>query len=89
MGGGAKSKLWCTIKSSVLKKTIVTLKENETACLGSAIFAGLGIGVFTSTAEASNKIVSLNKVYKPKRLGYKAIYADYKKKEKKLMKIFK
>lgn len=88
MGGGARSKLWCTIKSSVLKKAIVTLKENETACLGSAIFAGVGIGVFDSVIEASTSIVSVNKIYKPKRLGYKAIYADYKKKEKKLMKLF-
>ena len=27
MGGGAKSKLWCSIKSNVLNKKIVTLKR--------------------------------------------------------------
>lgn len=89
MGGGAKSKVWCEIKSSVTSKTIVTLNENETACLGSAMFAGVGIGVFDSVESAADKIVSTNKVYKADENEYKEIYADYKQKEKKLMEIFR
>ena len=89
MGGGAKSKLWCSIKSSLLKKKIVTLKQNETACLGSAIFAGVGIGQFKSPIEASEKIVATDKTYQVEDLAYEQVYADYKVKEKKLMEIFK
>lgn len=88
MGGGAKSKLWCGIKSSVLDKRIVTLNENETACLGSAIFAGVGIGVFNDSVSAVNQIVGTNKTYQPTEQGYKEIYADYKEKEKRLMDLF-
>jgi xylulokinase len=88
MGGGAKSPIWCTIKSNLLKKRIVTLKQNETACLGSAIFAGVGIGAFSSPVSATQKIVGKNLIYQSQDSNYDAIYADYKAKEKKLMEIF-
>ena len=89
MGGGARSKLWCSIKSSVLGKEIITLKENETACLGSAIFAGVGIGVFNDVVTATEKIVAPNKSYKGGYDGYDALYSDYKQIESKLLEIFK
>ena len=88
MGGGAKSKLWCNIKSNVLNKKIITLKENETACLGSAIFAGVGIGTFESVEKATEKLVNKNLSYSPNQSEYENLYIDYKKKEKKIMQIF-
>ena len=88
MGGGAKSDLWCNIKSAVTGKTIVTLKQNETACLGSAMFAGVGIGVYQSVESASERIVATNKVYNNNDQEYAEIYKDYKQKEKQLMQIF-
>lgn len=88
MGGGAKSKLWCEIKSSTVNKRIVTLKQNETACLGSAIFAGVGTGVFESVQQAAEKIVGINKSYEPVYSEYEDVYKDYKIKEKKIMEIF-
>lgn len=88
MGGGAKSKIWCNIKSSVTGKTIVTLKQNETACLGSAMFAGVGIGVFESVEKAADKIVALNKTYTADVAEYAEIYKAYKEKEQKIMGIF-
>ncbi len=88
MGGGARSKLWCNIKSSVLNKNIATLKENETACLGSAIFAGVGIGAFDSIESAVTNLVKKNLIYQPSNSNYKNLYEDYKEKEKKILKIF-
>jgi xylulokinase len=88
MGGGAKSKLWCNIKSSVLDKKVVTLKQNETACLGSAMFAGVGIGVFESVEKASEKLVALDKTYYADKTEYQSVYAEYKQAEKKIMKLF-
>ena len=35
MGGGANSSLWCQMKADMTGKTMVTLENNETACLGS------------------------------------------------------
>lgn len=89
MGGGANSKLWCEIKAEVLNKKVITLKENETACLGSAIFAGIGSGIYADTATATDKIVQKNKEYMPKENGYAALYTDYKDKEKKITEIYK
>ena len=85
MGGGANSKIWCEIKSSVTGKKVVTLKENETACLGSAIFAGIGIGIFKDTVEATDKLVETNKSYIGTMVEYKNLYKEYKEKEKSLI----
>lgn len=89
MGGGAKSDLWCNIKAEVLNKKVITLKENETACLGSAIFAGTGSGIFKDTKYATDRIVQKNKEYVPKEDGYSVLYKDYKDKEKKITEVYK
>jgi len=77
MGGGANSELWCQIKSDMTGKKLVTLKNKETACLGSAILAGVGIGVFGSVKEACERIVKTDKVYSPSGLNYKNTYENY------------
>ena len=88
MGGGANSKLWCNIKSAVLDKKIVTLKENETACLGSAIFAGVATGVFSSVESACEKLISVKNEYIATSENYDNLYKEYKIKEEKLINIF-
>lgn len=90
MGGGAKSDIWCNVKSAVLGKKIRTLKENETACLGSALFAGVGTKVYKDIFDAV-KVVGFNKEYSADRKWqeeYKTQYAEYKNKEKKLIEIY-
>ena len=89
MGGGANSKLWCEIKAEVLQKKVITLKENETACLGSAIFAGIGSGIYEDSISATEKIVRKNKEHAPTENEYTKLYSDYKEKEKKITEIYK
>ncbi len=76
MGGGANSELWCQMKADVTGKTLMTLKNKETACLGSAILAGVGIGFFESVEEAC-KGIELNKVYKPNDVNYEEGYKKF------------
>ena len=76
------------IKSKVLSKDVVTLKENETACLGSAIFAGVGIGAYENIESATAKLVKKNLTYKAQPSNYDVLYSDYKQKESKIMQIF-
>ena len=76
MGGGASSPLWCQMKSDMTKKKLVTLKNKETACLGAAILAGVGVGAFASVEEAAKKI-ELDKVYAPKDTDYSECYERY------------
>lgn len=77
MGGGANSPLWCQMKADMTGKTLVTLKNNETACLGGAILAGVGTGVFNSV-EAVLDLIEIKTKYVPQNVDYSAAYENYK-----------
>ena len=47
-GGGARSKLWSSIISDVLSIPVVVPEVVETETRGSAILAGLGVGLLSS-----------------------------------------
>lgn len=85
MGGGATSPLWCQIKADMTSRRIVTLKNKETACLGSAILAGVGAGIFDSVRSACEKTVALDKVYSPAGADYEKCYENFKKAEEKIL----
>ena len=76
MGGGATSPLWCQMKSDMTGKKLVTLKNKETACLGGAILAGVGTGVFESVEKACEKI-QISKAYTPSGADYSECYERY------------
>lgn len=64
LSGGAKSELWCQIKADVLGKRVITMKNTEdAACLGAAILAGVGIGIWSSVKDAALEFASVDKVY--------------------------
>lgn len=77
MGGGAKSDLWCQIKSDMCNKTLITLKNDETACLGSAILAGCAVGIFESVEKACELAVAPNKTYRPTGDDYTECYSRF------------
>lgn len=76
MGGGANSPLWCQMKADMTEKKLVTLKNKETACLGSAILAAVGIGHFTNVEEAT-KMIELDKVFESRGVDYSECYERY------------
>ena len=76
MGGGANSPLWCQMKADMTGKRLVTLKNKETACLGSAILAAVGIGAFESVEKAAEKI-EFSRVYESKGTDYTECYERY------------
>ena len=78
MGGGANSPLWCQMKADMTGKELVTLKNKETACLGSAILAGVGIGLFPSVASVTELICEKDR-YTPRGVDYSQCYENYKK----------
>lgn len=77
MGGGAQSPLWCQMKADMTGKQIVTLKNDETACLGSAILAGVASGVFDSVESACGKAVAVHKTYQPGDTDYTECYRRF------------
>lgn len=81
IGGGTKGKLWRQILSDALG---LTLKVNESSdsSFGSAMLAGVAIGIFENEEDARKKCVkTLDITYPdPKRTAeYKKLYAEYKK----------
>ena len=82
IGGGAKSRKWLQIKADITGKRFISLEISEAGCLGAAILAGKGIGVYTSFEEAVQKLVRYKKVFSPqkgKRKEYEKKYRTYKK----------
>ncbi len=84
MGGGATSPLWCQMKADMTGKRIVTLENNETACLGSAFLAGLGAGVYSDISECA-KMVAAKKVYTPSGTDYTECFENFLKAEEKIL----
>ena len=76
-GGGASSPLWAGIKADVTGKTLQTVSESETACLGAAILAAVGVGDFSSVAEAAERIVRLKRTYEPSGHDYTEAYRSF------------
>ncbi len=76
MGGGANSPLWCQMKADMTGKRLVTLKNKETACLGAAILAGVGVGVFDSVSKAA-EMIEVSRTYESQGVNYDECYERY------------
>ena len=76
-GGGAKSPLWAQIKADVTEKNLSTVSESETACLGAALAAAVGVGAFPDLATAAQSAVRCERLYTPADVDYTEAYARY------------
>ena len=56
-GGAAKGRLWRQIQADILGMPVYTTKSEEQACLGAAILAGTGIGIYRSVEEGCSTLV--------------------------------
>ncbi len=82
IGGGAKSQEWLQIKADITGKRFASLEISEAGCLGAAILAGKGIGIYSSFEEAVQRLVRYKEVFSPqkgKRKEYEKKYRTYKK----------
>jgi xylulokinase len=80
LGGGARSSLWNQIKADVTRVTYLTLESAESACLGAAILAGTGSGMWGSLQEACSLAVKTRDRFgpDPSNAGiYDKAYARY------------
>jgi xylulokinase len=86
LGGGSRSRLWNQMKADITQKKIVTLKNTESTCLGAAILAGVGTGLFTGIASAAEKLAVCDQEFFPDdknaqqyKKGYEAYLEIYRK----------
>lgn len=85
MGGGAGSPLWCQIKADMTGKQIAILENNETACLGSALLAGVGAGIYPDVKSVAEKLVKIKKTYQPSGTDYTECYQNFLKAEARIL----
>lgn len=64
-GGAAKGKLWSQTLADVLGIPVRIPAEKEAAALGTAIMAGLGIGLYPNLETAINQTVQWERVHTP------------------------
>lgn len=80
LGGGAKSPLWNQIKADITGRIVTVTDSDEAACLGAAVVAGVGAGIFDSLRSACERMVKVKDRYEPDaatRGVYQETYRQY------------
>ena len=77
-GGAANSPLWCQICADIYQKPIQLLHSPETGCMGAALYAGVGAGVYKDCREAA-KVVRIVKEFEPNKENFPAYEASFRK----------
>jgi xylulokinase len=80
LGGGSRSVVWNQIKADLTGRPFLTMENEEAACLGAAIVAGVGVGLFRSLPEACDRMVQVRGRHEPNTehaRAYAEHYAKY------------
>jgi xylulokinase len=75
IGGGSRSAVWNQIQADINQIRIVTMRAAEAPCLGAAILAGKGAGVFSDVEAAVTRMAAVKTSYEPDA-GKAAVYAE-------------
>ncbi len=75
-GGGAKSALWLQMQADIFETPVRVVNTSEQVCLGAAMLAGVGTGLFHTYEQAAAAMVRYgDTVYEPD-VKNAAIYGD-------------
>ena len=80
IGGGAKGKLWRRITADALGMTLRTTQSSDSS-LGSAMLAGIAVGVFQNAKDAVTRCVKESDIVEPQAENteaYARLFEDYK-----------
>jgi len=81
VGGGARSKLWNQIKADVLGRTILLPESGVGAAYGSALLAGVGVGLLPSSGDFFSRRVCIREHFDPdteNNQRYSDLYAVFR-----------
>lgn len=76
--GGAKSAFWVQMLADLFATPCVTLESDEGPAFGSAILAGVGVGIWPDVAAACAHTVRTNRRFEPISTEYAASYASFR-----------
>ncbi len=66
-GGGTRSTRWMQLRADITGKSIDVVSEQvEASCLGAAILAGVGAGIFRNWKDASAKAIQYTRHFEPR-----------------------
>lgn len=92
LGGGSRSLLWSQIKADVTQRSVYIMENEEAACLGAAMLAGVATGIYPNLKVATKKMVNIKKQVKPNKANmdtYKQGYKRYTSLYNSLIEMFK
>lgn len=81
-GGGASSDIWLQMKADILGIPITSLNAPESGAAGTAMLAGVALGIFSDLKQAKSLMVHESKTYIPdvkRREHYKKQFSRYEK----------
>ncbi|MGI6456778.1 MAG: FGGY-family carbohydrate kinase [bacterium] len=82
VGGGAKSLLWLQLKADICQVPLRVPQVTEAACLGAAILAGVGSGVYPDYPTAVAQTVQMNTRIEPQSANMQEYDIRYRKYER-------
>ncbi|MEA4965248.1 MAG: FGGY family carbohydrate kinase [Oscillospiraceae bacterium] len=80
-GGASKSALWCQMVADIANLPVRIPEVADLACVGAAILAGTGCGIYASAGEGVRRLAVRERVLQPdpeRAAKYGALLADYK-----------
>jgi xylulokinase len=80
-GGGAYSDLWSQLKADIYGKKVAIFENSEGGILGSAILAGVGVGLYDDPSVGAECCLRVAKEFEPRaqyRARYDAMYDIFK-----------
>ena len=80
-GGGSHSDFWMRLKATVLNKPIWLPEVRDSSCLGAALLAAVGSGMFAHCSSAATAMVRMERRYEPESAvvsAYDARYEEYR-----------
>lgn len=80
-GGGAYSDLWSQLKADIYGKRVAVFENAEGGILGSAILAGVGVGLYADPASGAECCLKVAKTFYPRpqyRPRYDGMYTIFK-----------
>jgi xylulokinase len=78
LGGGARSSVWKQIEADLTQRPVLTMKNEEAACLGAAILAGKAVGMYKSIDDACEKMISVKKRFEPNPANFEIYEKTYR-----------
>jgi xylulokinase len=77
-GGGANSAVWMQMQADVLGREVRKSRVSEQACVGAAITAGVGAGIYPGYQEACREVVKFeDRIFSPMRENAEAYGEHY------------